>query len=128
MRGIVLITFMFSLQSVHSQIIRPSLEQISLKMNKTLPEIYDPITKLQSTTVEHNNFFYHFVVDASKKEFGPAFPKVQAQILKTVCSRPAEKSILVDNNANIVYRYESLKGESLGQFMIRPEHCKKKVL
>lgn len=107
--------------SVYAQ--QPSLEELSNKMNKDLPEIIDPVTKLQKTTVENNNLYFNFIVDAKEKEFSWALPKVKSQILSTICSKGKEKALLVNHRANLVYKYESVKGTSLGEFMVRPEHC-----
>lgn len=106
-----------------AQVTRPSLKDISVLENKSLPQIYDHATKLNTTTVENNNFYYHFLVGATQKEFDFALPKVKAQILKTICSRKTERTILKEHKANIVYRYESDKGISLGEFMVKPDFC-----
>lgn len=103
----------------------PNLNEISLKINKTLPQIYDHVTKLVSTSVENNNFSYHFILKATPSEYKLALPMVRSQILKTICSKKTEKSILLDYNTNIVFRYESDKGQTLGEFMVKPDHCKK---
>lgn len=95
----------------------------SEKMNKELPEIIDHITKLRATTVQNNDLYYHYLVNATQQEFNLAFPKVKAQILKTICTQKREKIILKSLKANIVYQYENLKGQSLGEFLIRPTHC-----
>jgi hypothetical protein len=105
---------------------RPKLEEVSKQLNQGLPKVYDSITRLRSTSVKDKYFYYHFEVGVSKEEFDLAFPKVQGQILSSVCSQRPERSILLDYQVPIVYSYESLKGQSLGQFMVRPEHCKQK--
>ena len=97
--------------------------EYSEKINKTLPEVYDPVTKLISSSVENNNFSYHFIVAVTRAEFKQALPKVRSQILKTVCSTPREKFIFKVYKANLIYRYENLSGESLGEFMVKPLHC-----
>jgi hypothetical protein len=103
-----------------------SLEETSSKINRDLPEVYDHITKLRSTTAENNNLVYNFLVDVNQKEYQWAMPKVKAQVLSTICSKGRERMVLHVHNANIVYRYENVKGQSLGEFMIRPEHCPKR--
>lgn len=100
-----------------------SLKDISDKWNKDLPEKFDSITKLQKTTTENNNFIHHFIVDANQFEFDTALPKVKQQIMSSICSKPREKHLLNVQKANLVYRYESIRGLSLGEFMVRPEHC-----
>jgi hypothetical protein len=105
---------------------RPKLEEISKQLNLGLPKVYDSITRLRSTSVKDKYFHYHFEVGVSKEEFDQAFPKVQGQILSSVCSQRPERSILLDYQVPIVYSYESLKGQSLGQFMVKPKHCKRK--
>lgn len=110
---------------VLAQVPRPSLKDISTEENKSFPQIYDHATKLIKTTVENNNFYYHFLVGANQKEFDFALPKVKAQILKSICARKTERTILKEHKANIVYRYESDKGMSLGEFMVKPQHCPK---
>jgi hypothetical protein len=104
----------------------PSLEEVSEKVNKKLPEIYDPITKLIKTSIINNSFYYHFLVGATRLEYKQAESKVRAQIKKTICSKSFERAILLEHKANIVYQYETPNGESLGQFMIKPEHCHRK--
>lgn len=101
-----------------------SLEDVSRKVNVTLPEVYDSITKLVTTSVENQNFKYHFLVDATEKEFLKALPKVKTQVLKSICKNSITRSILKDHKANIVYSYENTKGQSLGQFMVKPGHCR----
>lgn len=103
--------------------IRPSLEEVSAKLNQDLPEIYDPVTKLRKTTVENNNLIFNFLIDANQKDYDWAMPKVKTQVEKTICSKAREKAVFRDHKANIVYRYENMKGQSLGEFMVRPEHC-----
>lgn len=100
-----------------------SLKDSSEKINKDLPQKYDSITKLQSTSVQNNNLIYHFIVDANQIEFDSAFPKVKQQILSSICSKPREKNLLTIQKAHLVYRYENARGLSLGEFMVRPEHC-----
>lgn len=114
-----------SCHNISAQGPRPTLEQKSSEINKALPEIYDRITKLRTTTVENNNISYHFLVDATPAEYREAFPKVRAQILRTICQKRTERSLLKDFNANIVYRYENVKGMSLGEFMVKPDFCPK---
>lgn len=103
--------------------IPPTLDEVSAKINRDLPEIYDPVTKLRTTTVENNNLIFNFLIDASQKQYNWAMPKVKAQVLSNICSRGREGSVLKHHKANIVYRYENVKGQSLGEFLIRPEHC-----
>lgn len=102
-----------------------TLEEVSLKVNKDLPEIYDHATKLMRTTVENGSFVYHFIVGANKEQYAFAMPKVRTQVMSTVCQHAREKKILGDHNANVVYRYENEKGQSLGEFMIPAGHCRK---
>lgn len=109
-----------------SQPTKPTLEEISRKINKELPLDYDHATKLVATTVQNTNFYYHFTIKANLEEYKLAFPKVKAQILKTICSQPREFSILKNYKADIVYKYENEKGSTLGEFMVKPEHCLKK--
>ncbi len=104
----------------------PSLNELSVKINKELPEIYDHATKLVGTTVQDKNFYFHFILRASPEEYKWALPKVKTQVLKTICSGKREKELLLLHKANIIYRYESDKGQSLGEFMITPSHCTKK--
>ena len=101
----------------------PDLKAYSVNMNKSLPEIFDHATKLMTTTVENNNFYYHFMLKATREEFAGALPKVQNQVLKTICTQSRERPILVRYKANLIYRYENDKGQSLGEFMIQPSHC-----
>lgn len=117
---------LISNQSGHSEPTAPSLEEVSEKVNMNLPEIYDPITKLIKTSIINNTFYYHFLLGATRAEYKQAESKVRGQILKTICSKSTEKLILLKHKANIVYQYETPHGESLGQFMIKPEHCHKK--
>ena len=114
-----LLLFLFSVQLFANS----ALEAMSRRVNTELPEVYDHATKLMRTTVENNNFKFHFVVGASKAEFADAYPKVKAQILKTLCSHAREKSILKVYKAGILYSYESTRGEALGEFLVRPNHC-----
>ena len=112
--------FLFSVQVFAN----PALEALTVKVNKDLPEVYDHATKLMRTTVENSNFKYHFIVGATKLEFAEAYPKVKVQILKTICSHSRERNILKVHRAGILYSYESVKGESLGQFLVKPDHCR----
>jgi hypothetical protein len=111
--------------SLSAQLPRPSLKDVSLQLNKELPKVYDNVTKLIATSVNNNNFSFHFMLDASPEEYAFALPKVKAQILNTICTKTREASILKEYKANIVYRYEGLKGNTLGQFMVSPDHCLK---
>jgi hypothetical protein len=115
--------FLLFTLSAFAQVARPGLAEISHTLNKSLPEVYDQLTKLVSTSVENNNFIYHFLVNANQSEFDGALPKVKAQILKTICAKKVERSLLKVHKAHLVYRYENVKGQSLGEFMVRPEHC-----
>lgn len=115
-----IILFLLLICSAHAQ----NLEEFSQKLNKELPQNYDHITRLQRTTVENNNFYYHFIVGVTQEEHDRVNPKVKAQILKTICSKPREKALLKNYKANIVYKYENDKGQSLGEFMVKPDHCK----
>lgn len=99
------------------------LEEISGKVNKDLPEVYDHATKLMRTTVENGYFVYQFLVDANKEEFAAAVPKVRAQVMSTICRHSRERTILIQHRSSIVYRYENGKGQSLGEFMIPRDHC-----
>lgn len=101
-----------------------SLKETSATINKDLPEVYDPVTKLVTTTVENNNLVYNFIVNANQGEFDWALPKVKAQVLKTICRSSRERKVLKSLKSNVVYRYENVKGQSLGEFLIRPEHCR----
>lgn len=99
------------------------LQDFSKKLNQDLPEVYDPVTKLMRTTVENDNMVYHFLVDANQKQYDWAMPKVKEQVLKSVCKNQNQKMILTQYKVGIVYRYENTKGQSLGEFLVRPEHC-----
>jgi len=120
---LAIILFTFSI-SAFAQMPRPTLEEASNTMNKDLPEVYDHVTKLRKTTVENNNLIFNFLVDANQKEYDWAMPKVRKQVMSTICSKSRERNVFKVHNANIVYRYENVKGQSLGEFMIRPEHCR----
>lgn len=124
-RAATLLLVMIS-HPVFSQVPERNLHALSEKINRSLPEVYDPVTKLVRTTVENNHLFYHFLLDANQAEYTFALPKVKAQIERTICSKPLERSILREYNASIVYKYENVKGMSLGEFMVRPEFCGKK--
>jgi hypothetical protein len=100
-----------------------SLEDMSRKINLSLPEKYDHMTKLLRTRVENNVMNFDFLVNATKEEFAAAFPKVKGEVLKTVCHHSREGLILKAHKKAIIYRYENLKGQSLGEFMISPQHC-----
>ena len=117
---------LFCLSLLFAQIGRITLYEVSNKINQNLPEIYDPVTKLQRTTVENNNLIYHFLIDAGQKEYDWALPKVKTQILSNVCTNQNQNSILSEHQANIIFRYENTKGQSLGQFMVQAGHCKKR--
>ncbi len=114
-----LLLFLFSVQLMAQS----SLGELSQKVNKDLPEVYDHATKLMRTTVENNNFKYHFIVGGTKAEFESAFPKVKGQILKTICSHRREKTILTVHKAGILYSYENVGGQSLGEFLVKPDFC-----
>lgn len=101
-----------------------TLMDISQKVNKDLPVIYDSVTKLTRTTVENDYFIYHYLVDGNKPEFDRALPMVKGRITKSICTDRVTKTILVDLKKSIVYRYENPKGISLGQFMVSPDHCR----
>jgi len=109
---------------VFAQAPQSSLEEVSNKLNTDLPEVYDPVTKLRTTTVENNNLIFNFLIDANQKEYDWAMPKVRKQVMSTICSKSRERSVFKTHNANIVYRYENVKGQSLGEFMISPDHCR----
>lgn len=100
-----------------------TLKDLSDRLNKELPETYDPVTKLMRTTAQDNHLYYHFKLIAEQSEFNWAMPKVKAQVLKTICSRKVERQVLRQMKASIVYRYVSVRGLSLGEFMVTPQHC-----
>ena len=75
------------------------------------------------TTVENNNVIYHFLVNATQKENDWVMPKVKERVLLTICSNKNQKHILTSYRANVVYRYENVKGQFLGEFLIPPERC-----
>lgn len=102
-----------------------NLSEVSAHMNKSLPEVYDPVTKLISTSVENHNFKFHFVLKANYKEYSWAMPKVKAKILETICSKSKERVLLKQHRANLVYSYENVEGQLLGLFMVKPEQCPK---
>jgi hypothetical protein len=77
------------------------------------------------TSVENNHLNFDFIVIASREEFANAFPKVRSQILSTICRQKREGTALRQYKANVVFRYESEKGQSLGTFMVKPDHCPK---
>lgn len=94
-------------------------------INKSLPEVYDHATKLLRTRVVNNALTFDFIVDATKEEFALAFPKVRSQVMRTICRETREGTALKKYQANILYRYESVKGQELGEFMVKPSHCRK---
>jgi hypothetical protein len=102
-----------------------NLATYSSKLNKTLPEVYDHATKLMRTRVENNHLNFEFIVRANKEEFAFAFPKVRSQILSTICHQSREGKALRQYKVNVVYLYESEKGQALGEFMVKPDHCTK---
>ena len=122
MKNVVLI--MLVLFPLYSFAQKENLKQVSEKLNKDLPEVYDSITKLVTTTVQNNDIKFNFIVDASEQEFKEALPKVKREVLKTVCRRKTENYILNTLKANIIYSYENVKGQSLGEFVVRVGSCK----
>lgn len=100
------------------------LLRLSEEVNKSLPESYDPVTKLQRTSVENGAVIYHFQLDATQAEYNGALAKVKAQVLKSICAKRIERKIIVAHKADIVYRYENLRGQSLGEFLISSTHCR----
>lgn len=109
---------------VQAQPIRLSLQDVSTQINKSLPEIIDPVTRIQRTTVENNHVVYHVLVNATHKEYAFAIDKVKSQVFKNICQNKWSVTILKTHKAEIVYRYENQKGQLLGQFMVRSGHCK----
>ncbi|MFL5783175.1 MAG: hypothetical protein ACJ76H_01115 [Bacteriovoracaceae bacterium] len=103
----------------------PTLETLSEKINEDLPEVIDRMTKIRKTTVENNHLTYHVLVDATPAESATALPKVKQQILSTICSNKRQRMALMELNAPIVYRYENVKGQSVGEFMVPADLCKK---
>lgn len=101
------------------------LEAYSAKLNKSLPETYDHATKLMRTRVENNHLHFDFIVGANKEEFAFAFPKVRSQILSTICRQSREGTALRQYQANVVFKYENEKGQSMGEFLVKPDHCQK---
>jgi hypothetical protein len=120
----MLIPLMLILLATYSFAQRENLNEVSEKLNKDLPEVYDPITKLVTTTVQNNDIKFNFIVDASEKEFKDTLPKVKLEVLNTVCRRKSESYILNTLKANIIYSYENVKGQSLGEFVVRIGSCK----
>lgn len=112
----------FLAASAYSQV---TLEDVSARINKSLPENYDPVTRLRRTTVENQYLIFHFLLDAEKSEYQWALPKVKTQVLKTICSQSREGSVLKVQKASVVYRYENVKGQSLGEFLVTPAHCQR---
>lgn len=102
-----------------------TLTDLSQKVNKDLPVIYDHATKLMKTSVENDQFVYHYIIGGTQEEFDRALPMVKARIFKSACTDKVTKSVLVDLKKSLIYRYESHKGLTLGQFMISPDYCKK---
>ena len=99
------------------------LKSYSEKVNQSLPEVYDHITKLRTTSVQNNNFYFHFLVKATQAEFFQFVPRVKTQVLKTICSQSRGGTILKHYKSNLIYQYENEKGQSLGEFMVQPNHC-----
>lgn len=122
---IILLTMTFC-HLVLAQVQGKNLKAYSEEINRTLPVVYDRITKLKTTTVENNDLSYHFLIDVTEKEFEETVPKVKGQVLGSICSRSQERIVFQQYKANIIYRYENVKGQSLGEFMVRPDHCSKK--
>lgn len=123
MKHVVIIILSFSFHQLSAQPVRLSLTEFSNQMNGEFPQIFDHATRLVSSSVENSNFIYHFQLRADQIEFRSALPHVKAQILKTVCGKPKDKILLTVYKANLVYKYENDKGNYLGEFMVRPEHC-----
>ena len=92
-------------------------------MNRGLPEVYDHVTTLKTTSVLNNHFIYHFTIDLDQEEFNKILPKVKKQVLKSACSNKNQKMLLTIYKTAIIYTYENLKGISLGQFMVKSSHC-----
>ncbi len=122
-RTYMLVLFLFNFFLTASA---SSLEELSRNANKDLPEVYDHATKLMRTTVENGNFVSHFLVRASQEGYAIAIPKVRSQVMTTVCKHTREKVILGKHSANLLYRYENEKGQSLGEFMIPAGFCGRK--
>lgn len=119
------ILFILLISSAIAQPDRPTISEVSKNLNKELPQVYDHATKLMTTTVENNNFIYHFTLRATEIEYKMALPKVKSQILSTICSKKRERSLFEDHKVGLVYRYESERGTTLGEFLVRPEHCER---
>lgn len=103
----------------------PTLEEFSQKLNSELPENFDHLTRLRKTTVENDHLIFHFLVLVNKEEFASAHPKVKQQVLSRICRDPREGRVLRQLRKPLVYRYENEKGQSLGEFVVTPEHCQK---
>lgn len=125
--SLITLSLLFSM-SLMAEVKPLSLKEYSEKINKALPAVYDPVTKLIASSVENESLVYHFILAATRVEFSKALPQVRSSVLKSVCSNPREKLVLKEYKANLIYRYESVSGESLGEFMVRPEHCGKKLV
>lgn len=101
-----------------------TLEQYSQNFNQQLPMDYDPLTKLVSTRVENNEMIFNFSVIPATSVFDWSLSKARAEALRNICQREAEDTVLGEYNANVVYHYRAVTGETIGKFTVKPDPCK----
>ncbi len=124
-RILITIIYSFIFTTQFASAVKDNLEAYSRNINKSLPEVFDHATKLMRTRAENNHLNFDFIVRADKEEFAFAFPKVRSQVLGSICKKSRERTALQRYQASVVYRYENEKGQTLGEFMVKPNHCGK---
>jgi len=100
-----------------------TIQDFSTKLNKSLPEVYDSITKLERTSVEGDFLVYHFTVDLSQSMFTEHVGKMKNRAEQSSCKNKNTHYVLTKLNKPILYKYENLKGQSLGQFQLAARRC-----
>lgn len=101
------------------------LKDFSNKLNRNLPEVYDSITKLERTSVEGEFLVYQFVVDINEEQFKQNIEKIKKNAIVNSCTNKNTLHVVEKLKKSLLYRYENLKGQSLGQFQILSGTCSK---
>jgi hypothetical protein len=102
------------------------LDETAGDMNRTLPKLIDPETRLDRVTAgpgKRLTYSYTLVNRESAKIDVEAFNAGMQPVLRTsVCGRPGMQA-LVKNGVTLVYSYRGSDGKFVSMIEVIPQHC-----
>lgn len=108
-----------------------SIAAVEEALNKGLPKMIDPVTRLERVTASRNAITYRYTLinapSSDMSTFGRIEESLRTHIAKTACANPSIRRSFLENDIKMAHTYFSPNGGWLGAIEVSGADCKNVV-